>query len=103
MPEEVAMANFKHFLDMLVKHNNIISDHQPSIYHGPVLLLKAEEKIMQKTSSPQPEYALQDLGWSDFCTKLTILEVPGNHITMLTEQHVAVTAERIQHWLEDIN
>ena len=102
MPEEVAMANFKNFLDMLVKHNNIISDHHPSIYRGPALLLKADEKIMQKTSSPQPEYSLDDLGWGDFCTKLTVLEVPGNHITMLTEQHVAVTAERIQGWLAQI-
>jgi len=102
MPEEVPMDSFRSFLDVLVKHNNIISDFYPSVYHGPVLLLKASEKIMLKTSTPQPEYFLEDLGWRQFCPNLTVLEVPGNHITMLTERHTAKVGELILTWLSKL-
>jgi amino acid adenylation domain-containing protein len=102
MPEEVSMDSFRSFLDVLVKHNNIISDFYPSVYHGPVLLLKASEKIMLKTSKPQPEYFLEDLGWREFCTNLTVLEVPGNHITMLTEKHTTQVGVLIQAWLSKL-
>lgn len=102
MPEEVSMESFRSFLDILVKHNTIISDFYPSVYHGPVLLLKAAEKIMLKTSNPQPEYSLEDLGWRTFCTNLTIQKVPGNHITMLTEKYTARTGELIHTWLSKL-
>jgi len=102
MPEEVSMDSFRSFLDVLVKHNNIISDFYPSVYHGPVLLLKASEKIMLKTSKPQPEYFLEDLGWREFCTNLTVSEVPGNHITMLTEKHTTQVGVLIQAWLSKL-
>lgn len=99
MPEEVAEDNFRVFLDILVLHNKIVADFSPSVYHGPTLLLKASEKIMLKTNKPQPEYLLADLGWGKFCTDLTIIEVPGNHITMMTEKYADKTAELIQSWI----
>jgi len=102
MPEEVSREDFRTFLDILVRHNNIVSDFYPSVYHGPVLLLKAAEKIMLKTSNPQPEYFLDDLGWRDFCPNLTIMEVPGNHITMVTEKHAARSGELIHTWVSTL-
>ncbi len=99
MPEEVSGDSFRIFLDILVQHNKIVADFTPSLYHGPTLLLKATEKIMLKTSNPQPEYYLEDLGWGDFCTDLTIVEVPGNHITMMTDNYAAKTAKLIQTWV----
>ena len=99
MPEEVSGDSFRVFLDVLVQHNKIVTDFSPSVYHGPTLLLKASEKIMLKTNNPQPEYFLEDLGWGDFCTDLTIIEVPGNHITMMTEKYATKTASLIHSWI----
>ncbi len=99
MPAEVTMAEFRTFLDINVKHNNIISKFNPSIYRGPTLLLKAAEKIMLKTSNPQPEYFLDDLGWGAFCPNLTIVEVPGNHITILSGNYAASTAKVAHEWI----
>lgn len=102
MPEDVTESNFRVFLDILVLHNRIVPDFLPSIYHGPTLLLKAADKLMLKTNEPQPEYFLTDLGWGDFCTDLTIIEVPGNHITMMTEKHAPRTAKMIQSWVSSL-
>ena len=102
MPEEVAEANFRIFLDVLVLHNNIVADFSPSVYHGPTLLLKAAEKIMLKTNNPQPEYFLEDLGWAKYRAHLTIIEVPGNHITMMTEKYAVKTAELIHSWVSTV-
>lgn len=102
MPAEVSMGDFRTFLDVLVRHNNIIADFYPSIYQGPVLLLKASEKIMLKTSNPQPEYFLDDLGWRDFCQNLTIMEVQGNHITMVTGQYASGLGEVIHNWVSTL-
>ncbi len=99
VPEEVTVTDFKHFLDILVKHNNIISNFHPSVYHGPALLLKAQEKVMLKTHNPQPEYFLDDLGWGRFCTNLTIVETPGNHITMLNGEYVETATAIINEWI----
>ena len=99
MPVAVAEEEFKVFLDVLVRHNRIISDFYPSMYSGPVLLLKAADKIMLKTSNHQPEYKLDDLGWGEFCSNLTVLEAPGNHITMMSGKYSSKTAELIRTWI----
>ncbi len=102
MPADVTMESFKIFLDVLVLHNEIVAGFTPLIYRGPTLLLKASEKLMLETNNPQPEYRLEDLGWGDFCPNLTIMELPGNHITMMTKKYAATVAEVIQSWLESL-
>lgn len=103
MPAEVTEDGFRDFLDVLVQHNNIVTNFSPTVYHGPVLLLKASDKLMLETNNPQPEYLLDDLGWSDYCKNLTIIEVPGNHITMMTEKHAAKVAAVIHSWISTLN
>jgi thioesterase domain-containing protein len=99
MPDEVVEREFRMYLDVLVQHNEIIADFNPSVYHGPVLLIKAADKIMLKTSNPQPEYMLDDLGWGEFCSDLTVLETPGNHITMMAGAYAPKTADLICSWM----
>lgn len=103
VPEEVSVSDFKHFLDILVKHNNIISEFKPSVYHGPVLLVKAREKVMLKTNNPQPEYFLEDLGWGKYCTNLKIVESPGNHINMLNGENTVFAADIIREWISGLH
>ncbi|MCP4044603.1 MAG: amino acid adenylation domain-containing protein [Gammaproteobacteria bacterium] len=102
MPGDVTPANFKIFLDLLVSHNNMVLDHLPSTYGGPVLLLKASENLVQKSSNAPSNSQLEDYGWRRYCQDLTISDVPGNHITMLNRQHVATTAKCIHDWLSKL-
>ncbi|MCB0665923.1 MAG: amino acid adenylation domain-containing protein [Saprospiraceae bacterium] len=102
VPDEVTYREFSSFMDTLVTHNGIINDFQPSVYDGPVLLLKAADKLNLKAQNPQPEYYMDDLGWRDYCTNLTIKQVSGNHITMMTAQNVAEVVKTIKSWITSL-
>jgi thioesterase domain-containing protein len=103
VPEEVSFKDFKSFLDILVKHNDIICHYEPPVYNVPVLLLKASEKLMLKTNNPQPEYFLDDLGWGKYCPSLTIADVPGNHINMMGPENAAAVASCIEDWIKSLS
>ena len=99
-PKETTLENFKEFLNILVKHNEIVTQFSPKLYKGPVLLLKAKENLMVDDDSKSQ---LNDLGWNKYCTNLTIIEVPGNHITMINRKNSNVTANVIEQWLKTIS
>ncbi len=96
-PEETTLENFKVFLDTLVMHNEIVTEFIPGNYEGPVLLLKASEHLMVDEN---PMAQMPDLGWGDYCSDLTIMHVPGNHITMMNTENSKVIANTIQEWLQ---
>ncbi|MDT7830900.1 amino acid adenylation domain-containing protein [Flavobacteriaceae bacterium S356] len=96
-PEETTLENFKIFLDTLVMHNEIVTEFVPRKYEGPVLLLKASENLMVDKN---PLVETEDLGWKNYCSNLTIMHVPGNHITMMNTENSKVIASTIQHWLQ---
>lgn len=100
IPAEVSVHHFKSFLDILVRHNEIVSHFRPKHYTGPVLLLKAKEIL--EASDTSEEHLLEDLGWGQYCPYLTISEVPGNHITMMNSQNAEKISARIQNWLREI-
>ena len=98
VPEETSLANFKQFLDILVAHNEMVTQFVPKNYKGHVLLLKATENLMQGDIAVS-EYKLNDLGWGNHCDNLTIKEVPGNHITMMNAANAPAMTEVINEWL----
>jgi amino acid adenylation domain-containing protein len=99
-PPDVSLPAFKTFLDLLIFHNKIVADFTPQKYAGPALLVRASEQVFQtKDALPAP----QDLGWGPYCSDLTIIEVPGNHMTMLNDTHGKATADAIDQWLKSLN
>ena len=98
-PEETTLENFKLFLNILVKHNEIVTQYSPEVYKGPVLLLKAKEQLVHDDN---PLTQLKDLGWKKYCPDLTVVEVPGNHITMINNKNSKVLANFIDQWLTTI-
>lgn len=99
-PPDVSLLAFKAFLDLLIFHNKIVADFTPKKYAGPALLVRASEQVFQaKDALPAP----QDLGWGPYCSDLTIVEVPGNHMTMLNDTHGKATADAIDEWLQSLN
>ena len=51
--------------------------------------------------APLPVSPTPDLGWSKFVgNELKVYNVPGNHLTMMTEPHVQALAERLRFCLE---
>lgn len=99
-PEETTLENFKGFLDTLVMHNEIVTQFSPKQYDGPVLLLKASENLI---ADKNPLTETEDLGWGAYCTDITIMHVPGNHITMMNTGNSKVIASTIEQWLKQMS
>jgi len=96
-PPDVSLPAFRTFLDLLIFHNKIVGDFTPARYDGPVLLIRASQQLQQgKGTVP----VSQDLGWGAYCSDLTIVQTPGNHMTVLNNLHGAKTAAAIDQWLQ---
>jgi len=61
--------------------------HRPRPFPGKLLLLRAAE---------QPPGALPDLGASVLAREVEVVEVPGNHQTLLREPQVGQVAEVVK-------
>jgi len=68
-------------------------NYSPRPYAGRIVLFQASEAIVKKRFEPRYE-------WPRLCEHVEVLEVPGNHLTMIYEPHVRVLAEKLRHCLE---
>ena len=53
-----------------------------------------------KYVSREREYVFEDNQWSDWLSDLTVIEVPGNHDSMVLEPNVRVLATRLRRVLD---
>lgn len=73
-------------------------------YGGDVLLLKPKPQVYYHLSGGRRlhesrDIILDDNGWSPIIANMTVLEVPGDHDSMVLEPCVRVMTERIRGWL----
>jgi len=70
-----------------------LNSFKTEYYGGTITLFNAAEK--DPAIIPDPRY-----GWVGLAKKIEIVEVPGNHDTMLFEPNVSVLAERLNAALQ---
>ncbi len=71
-----------------------IAAYPAAVYDGPALMLKVERDYAAfRHNGP-------DRGWGDLLPNLEIVEVPGDHDTMLDAANVDAIATRIQAWVD---
>ncbi|MFC4496477.1 condensation domain-containing protein [Streptomyces ovatisporus] len=69
-----------------------VESYRPGPYPGPLLVLRAAETDFGRGSSfdaSDTYYARRAMGWEDHCTRVTVEEIPGNHISLLSHDHAA--------------
>jgi phthiocerol/phenolphthiocerol synthesis type-I polyketide synthase D len=78
---------------------NILAIEQYELrpYSGPVVLLRAIEAIeaLAPLGIADPHADDPSAGWASLLPSLEVLEVPGDHETMLHEPHVRIVASRL--------
>lgn len=89
LPPEISLADFHRWSSLYQAHNRAIRGYRPAGYHGPTILLAAEERRSFESEAPR------DLGWSEAGVELEPLLVPGNHYTMLAQPNVEKLAARL--------
>jgi thioesterase domain-containing protein len=82
-----------------------VRDYVPQSYNGRITIFRAVE------AGPQTHYVISHpalgkpeimSGWRELSSEpLQIIDVPGDHMTMMTEPHVRVIAERLNSCLDE--
>ncbi len=89
----------------LLKTNSLVNYVPQQVYPIRITLLRASEtSVVEESNSEVISEILQDStwGWSKFSTEpVDIHFVPGNHVTMMTQPHVQVLAERLKACIEE--
>ncbi|KYC41483.1 hypothetical protein WA1_15580, partial [Scytonema hofmannii PCC 7110] len=102
VPPNTDTSYLKHLLQAYKTNNTTVYLPQ-QVNPVPITLFRASESISQDLSV-LPSEILQDLswGWSKFSSKpVDIHFVPGNHVSMMTQPHVQVLAERLSLCLQN--
>jgi hypothetical protein len=73
----------------------ILSNYRPKPYGGHVILLRSH--YLDGSYSKD-----RTVGWGRFAAKIEVVELPGDHLTILTE-HIGVVAEYLGKCLSDYN
>ncbi|WP_353931424.1 non-ribosomal peptide synthase/polyketide synthase [Okeanomitos corallinicola TIOX110] len=112
------VLNYLHRLDLLPPNadtkyvNNLLQaykanstvEYVPQDFHPlPITLFRASEFVSAEQQTALPPEFLEDvsLGWNPFSSEPVDVEfVPGNHVTMMTQPHVQVFAERLKSCLQ---
>ncbi len=88
----------------LLKANSLVNYVPQQVYPVRITFLRANEtSAVEESNSEVPSEILQDLtwGWSKFSAEpVDVHFVPGNHVTMMTQPHVQVLAQRLKACIE---
>lgn len=74
--------------------------YRPRRYPGQVLLLRSKEGFPMQTAHPRRRVRHQfhspNLGWDRFCSNLRVIDVSGDHFTMVLPPHARTLAAAMQ-------
>lgn len=75
--------------------------HRPGPYDGPVVLYRAADPAPHTVRDPAYERDDEALGWDEVCPRLTVVTVPGHHLSLLDPPHVDELAARLRRALAE--
>lgn len=76
------------------------AQYRPTVWHGPMTLLRASEALPEVLANAHDAagscYRHADNGWGRWVSgELAVVDVAGDHLTMVTEPHVTTLATRL--------
>jgi amino acid adenylation domain-containing protein len=102
LPPDYEITQLNNMVQIL-KANCLVNYMPQQVYPTQITLFRASEASVEEANDQLPCEMLQDLtwGWSKFSAKpVNIHFVPGNHVTIMTQPHVQVLAERLKACIE---
>ncbi|MFE7173785.1 acyltransferase domain-containing protein [Streptomyces sp. NPDC057616] len=73
--------------------------HRPGAYDGTVVLYRATAPAPHTVRDPAYERDDDALGWDEVCPRLTVVPVPGHHLSLLDPPHVDQIAAHLRRVL----
>jgi len=103
VPEATTVGEFHGFLDLMLRHNRLTQEYAPETYPGRIVVLRAEEGLVldaqPETAHGHSDARESDLGWQRYAAEVEVVPVPGNHVSMMTDPHVVVLAQRLARFM----
>jgi thioesterase domain-containing protein/acyl carrier protein len=91
---DVTFLQFRHFLRIMRTQSAAWRCYQPTPYRGHITLFRAEKQSGEVTTP--------DMGWQDLALGgVTIVDIPGDHLTMLREPLVGTLAQKLKTFLPE--
>ncbi|MHC5860260.1 amino acid adenylation domain-containing protein [Nostoc sp.] len=104
LPPNAETTQLENMLQAYKTNSLSLIDYVPQqIYPGGIKLLRASEPFGDNYARKLPAEMLQDsaLGWNEFSGEPVNVDfLPGNHVTMMSEPHVQVLAERLKAYIQ---
>jgi amino acid adenylation domain-containing protein len=97
-PPDVTAGQLERLFGVFAIHRRLAARWRPPPYPGPALLLRARDRLLESWPDPR---ALPALGWDRHLPAgaLEVVEVPGNHYTVLAGPGLEVVAAAIRRRL----
>ncbi len=101
VPPDLGLNDFHGYLDQMILHNEITAACRPGFFEGKTLLVRAEEALpLFEGEDGVPERSA-DLGWGSWVRdNLTIRDIPGNHVSVISQPYVREIALALRKWMD---
>lgn len=95
MPADITLSQARRLFEVFKANLTAVSNYSPGKARCRVALMKARERISDAPQEPA-------MGWDELTEhEVEVLEVPGNHFTMIREPYVRFMAERLKSCIDE--
>jgi len=103
VPADMKLNDFHGYLELMIHHNEITSACRPGTFEGKTLLIRAEEALPPPEGQAEIPVRTPDLGWGQWTRKgLSIVNIPGNHVTVIAQPFVKELAKALNKWMDQV-
>jgi thioesterase domain-containing protein len=97
VPPGFELQDARRMLAVCHAHQQALHGYVPRIYPDRICLFRAREPQAPAAETPEGVHRSPTLGWESFCAEpLDVIDVPGDHVSIMSEPHVIVLAERLR-------
>lgn len=102
VPPEVDVGYVRRMFLVYQDHTHAYFAHEPSQFSTPITLFRARTPMAAELALSGMPIASPTLGWSEYCVAPpTVIDVAGDHMTILGPRHVRELAERVRLALDE--
>ncbi len=97
IPPDVGLPQLRGLLQVFKSNIQAASRYVAQVYPNRIILLRASDRVSSELND-------LTLGWDKLSSEpLEILNIPGNHYTMLGLPHIQILTERLRSYLAQVN
>ncbi|PBC84057.1 Thioesterase domain-containing protein [Streptomyces sp. 2224.1] len=97
MPADFDADRLRRMIDMYQHNLGALTAYKIKPYDGPVTVFRVTDRSLEDGTLPD------DLGWSEVAEQAVVIDVPGDHFTMVEPGQVEVLGRRLREQLDTVS